>query len=234
MSTAATDLAVPSLDGPFVRWADVRAAQVWRYRNRPADPLARDLAAQLGADANVLDYGCGTGRHLRFLASRGHHVTGLDPGLGQLEVAEQIASADLRLLTFGTPVPLPDGTVDAALSTWAIYHGRKATLDWSISEVLRVLKPGAPFFFHLISTADFKHGHGRRLETGTYTEARAGSVGELHHFSSPAEAQAIARRFSRAEIRHVRHPLVLEPNEFDVGLPPGAPTCAHWIIKAWK
>ncbi len=60
-------------------------------------PWVRRWAHLLPAGASVLDVACGSGRHLRWLAARGHRVTGIDRdadalralrGLGELIVAD--------------------------------------------------------------------------------------------------------------------------------------------------
>ena len=158
---------------------------------------------------------------------------GVDPGIGQLEIADQAAPGSrLEKLEFGTILTIQDETIDGALSTWAIYHSTKALLLWSIEEILRTLKPGAPFFFNLISTYDFKFGKGFALETKTFVETRKGSHGELHHFSDIRDVKEIVNRFSRAVIRQLIRPLELEPYEEPVN--EAHPVCAHWLIQAWK
>lgn len=234
MPGGSSALLLPSLDGPYINWTDVEPRQVYNLPKRAPDQLIVDLAEELPYGGVVLDYGCGAGRHLRYLSKLGFLLIGIDPGVGQLEVADQAApNAKLNVLHFGTPIPLPDASIDGALSTWAMYHATRSILNWSFSEILRVLKWGAPFFFNLISTRDFKYGVGIELDRNTYTETRGGSHGELHHFVDLHELNSIINRFSRATVTHMVRPLILEPyEEPPINIP--NPFCAHWLVKAWK
>ncbi len=49
------------------------------------------LPHDISSPWRILDVGCGTGRHARMLASRGHHVTGVDCSPGLLAVARHLA-----------------------------------------------------------------------------------------------------------------------------------------------
>jgi SAM-dependent methyltransferase len=64
----------------------------------------------------VLDVACGSGRHLRWLAGRGHRVTGLDrdgAALHPLQAVAEVVVADLE----AGPWPLPGRRFDAVLVT---------------------------------------------------------------------------------------------------------------------
>lgn len=98
-------------------WADGYDAtlQEWRYR-APADAAAL-LAPHLADGARVLDVGCGTG--LLGAALHSHvavRLEGIDISAASLEQARRRGLYD-RLLRHDltqTPLPVPDGAVDAA------------------------------------------------------------------------------------------------------------------------
>ncbi|MCO5398105.1 class I SAM-dependent methyltransferase [Ralstonia soli] len=80
-------------------------------------PWVARWAAELPAGASVLDVACGSGRHVRWLATRGLRVTGIDHDAAALSglagIAETIV-ADIE----GGPWPLPSGAVfDAVVVT---------------------------------------------------------------------------------------------------------------------
>jgi SAM-dependent methyltransferase len=65
---------------------------------------------------SVLDLACGSGRHVRFLAARGHRVTAVDrspEALDRCEAATERIAADLE----GAPWPLPGRRFDAVVVT---------------------------------------------------------------------------------------------------------------------
>lgn len=57
---------------------------------------ADDFYVEIGGSApkSILDIGCGTGQLSTELASRGHNVTGVDPALPMLDIAEQRHGGD--------------------------------------------------------------------------------------------------------------------------------------------
>jgi len=67
--------------------------------------------------ARVLDVACGSGRHVRWFAARGAHVTGIDRDIAALEplraVAEAVVVADLE----AEPWPLANLGFDAVVCT---------------------------------------------------------------------------------------------------------------------
>lgn len=70
----------------------------------------------LPAGATILDVACGSGRHLRWLAKRGHRVTGVDrdeAAAGPLRTLADIVIADIE----GAPWPLAGRRFDAVLVT---------------------------------------------------------------------------------------------------------------------
>lgn len=116
-------------------------------------------AAKLPADARILDLGCGDGIMALGVCEAGARtVIGCDltdafrtlPDrvtdiLGQAHT--MAPGLDFVQATHGAPLPFPDGWFDAGYS-WSVFEhvdGVGALLH----EVVRVLKPGAPFFLQI-------------------------------------------------------------------------------------
>jgi SAM-dependent methyltransferase len=62
--------------------------------------------------ASVLDLGCGTGRHSKYLASRGFDVTGLDLSAGSLRQARSSEHSHLRFARQDMRLPFGHGRFD--------------------------------------------------------------------------------------------------------------------------
>lgn len=110
----------------------------------------------------VLDIGGGPGRYAEWLTQCGFHVTLADAVPELLDIArervrgiDEIAIADARDLS-----RWPDNSFDAVLCLGPLYHlTDTADRRQAISEVVRVLRPGSPAAFSLITN----YSHLRRL-----------------------------------------------------------------------
>lgn len=110
----------------------------------------------------VLDIGGGPGRYSQWLAERGFRVTLADATPELLDIArervrgvDEIVTADARDLS-----RWPEDSFDAVLCLGPLYHlTDEADRRSVISEVMRVLRPGGPAAFALIT----KYSHLRRL-----------------------------------------------------------------------
>ncbi len=63
-----------------------------------ASPWVRRWVANLAPGSTVLDVACGSGRHARFLAELGHHVTGVDRDANALQGLQGVAGIDELVL----------------------------------------------------------------------------------------------------------------------------------------
>jgi SAM-dependent methyltransferase len=88
----------------------------------------------------VLDAACGTGRHSRVLAERGHRVIGVDLSAEMLAKARQhVPCGEFHEGRFDA-LPLPDASVDAVVCALALVH--VSDLAPATREFSRVLRPG--------------------------------------------------------------------------------------------
>ena len=83
--------------------------------------------------SSVLDVACGSGRHLRWLAARGHRVTGIDrdaQALAALREQGEIVEADIE----NGPWPLPGRRFDAVIVTNYLWRALLPTLVASVAD----------------------------------------------------------------------------------------------------
>lgn len=88
----------------------------------------------------ALDAACGTGRHARYLAERGHTVVGIDATEEMLAVAREKAPSVTFRAGRLEHLDLPDASFDLAVCSLALTH--LPVLDSAIAELARVLAPG--------------------------------------------------------------------------------------------
>lgn len=126
---------------------EYRRSDAWPSRIRREWPFIEARLREAPPAGVVLDLGCGSGEHARFIASRGHATAGVDRSGDALRMAAEAtppgagvswARADLRALPFAA------GTARLALclgNTIAIL-GDDPAIERSFAEARRVLAPG--------------------------------------------------------------------------------------------
>jgi len=87
----------------------------------PPSPWLQRWAHLLPAAGSALDLACGSGRHLRWLAARGLHATGIDRDAAALAASADLAQAGSATLIAADvehgPWPCPGQTFDAVVVT---------------------------------------------------------------------------------------------------------------------
>jgi SAM-dependent methyltransferase len=115
-----------------------RAADEYE-RTRPEYPPALLDALPLGADAEVLDVGAGTGKLTRVLAQRYRRVIAVEPLDGMRAILERVVPTAKSYAGSAEAIPLPDASVDAVFAGQAFHWFAN---DRAIAEFARVLRPG--------------------------------------------------------------------------------------------
>lgn len=127
-------------DGSFLTTGDAYDAFMGRYSNVLASPFA-DFAV-VAAGMAVLDIGCGPGALTAVLADRvgPGSVTAVDPSPPFAAVCAQRCPGVEVLAGDACDLPVPDHSVDAALSLLVLHFVEDAA--GAASELRRVVRPG--------------------------------------------------------------------------------------------
>lgn len=106
---------------------------------------------KIEAGSKVLDVGCGAGFATNLLATKGHHVTGIDLAEGALEEAKKrdTTKSVEYIKADALKLPFEDQTFDAVLCLDFLEHVEEPKKV--IQEISRVLKPKGIFFYHTFS-----------------------------------------------------------------------------------
>lgn len=215
--------ALSAVRAGYDRWA-----RVYDHDANPLpaleEPRVREaLAGVRGCD--VLDLGCGTGRHTAWLAAAGARVTAVDFSTGMLaEARRKVSPARVRFVVHDLhdPLPLGDATFDAVVSGLVLEHLRDPGAFFA--EVHRVLRADGRAVVSAMHPAMFLRGSRAR-----FTDPDSGAVvepGSLPHrlgdivvaashagfalraVDEHAPDAAFARRFPRAG-RYVGWPMLV-------------------------
>ena len=152
----------------------------------------------------ILDLGCGTGRHLVYLAKEGFEPFGIDISPTGLEYARQWLEqeglqAELKQSDM-TEVPYPDGFFDGAISIHVIYHGTLEQMRKAIGEIHRTLKPGGLALLTFQSKRSYRYGRGREIEPNTFIPDIGEDRDVPHHYSDREELEKVLQAFTILEI----------------------------------
>jgi ubiquinone/menaquinone biosynthesis C-methylase UbiE len=119
-------------------------------RRRAFVPIANFIDARKGEDTTLLDIGAGTGRFLSFVKTARPKLKTValdlsEPYLAQARAALARHGDAEFVLGAAESIPLPDASVDAAVSIY-LFHELPPKIRTAVAkEVARVLKPGGLF-----------------------------------------------------------------------------------------
>jgi len=132
--------AISSVRGGYDRWAAVYDHDGNALVGLEGPAVRSAVGEVQGLD--VLDLGCGTGRHALWLAEEGAIVTAVDFSLGMLAEAHRKPGAEaIRFVVHDLHEPLPFAAdFDRIVSGLVLEH--LAELDFFFAEARRVLRPG--------------------------------------------------------------------------------------------
>jgi SAM-dependent methyltransferase len=160
--------------------------------------------------SNVLDLGCGTGRHVVYLARSGLSVFGLDNSpegirLTRQWLKEEGLDADLRLQSMADRLQYEDGFFDAVISVQVIHHADIATIRRIVEEIARILRAGGLLF---VTVPQLKDGgpyawwgtNFEQVEPHTFVPLDGPEKGLLHHYFTVEELREVFGGFDIADI----------------------------------
>ncbi len=172
-----------------------QAAWEREYRNkgRIYGRAPRDLPP-LAPGARVLEAGCGDGKTLAAMTSRGWRIHALDFSRSALGLCRNhFRTGDVEyVLGDAAALPFRDEIFDAVFLIHIAGHAVEPVRTAIASESLRVLRTGGRLFFRGFSTADFRAGTG--TPAGSSTRLRGDGI--LTHY------------FTRDEVIRLFSPLI--------------------------
>jgi tellurite methyltransferase len=207
-------------------WNSLFMEKANRWEDPQVDVVALATSGLLPKNALVLDFGCGAGRHLKYLEGQQYSTTGMDIAPNGLHAARATlsgASFPVRLVRADMSDPLPFSTdsFDSVISIHVIFHNPVQIIKRTLSEIHRVIKPGGIFLVTFNATFSTRFGKGIELEEGTWIPDIGVDRGIPHHFSTLKDAAALMDDFKVTNI-HLEE------------IAQEGAVSAHWIVTAQK
>ncbi len=141
--------------------------------------LLEELVERLPHGARVLDAGCGAGIPITRFLSRHFSVLGVDISDEQINLARVSVPSATFVRKDLTKLGLDDGSFDAIVCLYAIFHIPHAEYPQVFADFFRLLKPGGLL---LICLANGSMGH----------DGEENFFGVSMYYSSPAVADGVA------------------------------------------
>lgn len=159
---------------------------------------------------NVLDLGCGTGKHAVALAKNRFKVYGIDLVDAALKVAQKWLAqegveADLAVGNIYKKLPYDNNFFNGVISTKAMHHARVFQIKKLIKELERIMRPGGILMVE-VPKRHRESWHLKRqykkIEPGTIIPLEGQERGVPHHiFVSKKELAALFPNFQILDIR---------------------------------
>ena len=157
---------------------------------------------------NIMDLGCGTGRHTIYLAQNNFNVLATDiseTGLENTKIkANDIGLNNIKYLQHDMrKIPLEDNYFDGVLCIWTTGHGKLIDVEKSVEEIYRILKPNGVVIIDYVSTKDGHYGKGEEIEKNTFINNMEGEENIPHHYSTKEEIKNLYRKFNELKIEKI-------------------------------
>ena len=180
------------------RWAKPEDERRWAVADPGVVEVAESVLPERGV-RQVLDLGCGIGRHALMFARAGFDVTAFDGAPAGLEAARTAAEAEgLTLRTdegLMTDLPYADASFDYVLAFNVVYHGEPGVVRRAIAEIRRVLRPGGLFQGTMLSKRNAKFGIGAQVAPDTFLKGDGNEDPHPHYYCNAAELCALYEGF---------------------------------------
>lgn len=203
----------------------------------PSEPVVRFVARRFGGIGkpatkryDLLDIGCGAGRHTILMATAGHKVTAIDPSAEGLRHAmRQVASLGVANVEFKeasmTALPFKTESFDGAVAYGVFLYGDAAIFATAVEEAYRVIRSGGRLLVVTRSTSDIRFTLGDRIEPNTVvlTDNLTNEEGMTMHFLDQETIDRLFSRFSGLIVDRIDH--TAEGGEIHN---------SDWVIEAMK
>lgn len=153
----------------------------------------------------VLDLGCGTGRHTIYLASNGFEVSACDISKTGIEItktrAEKYGFENIR---YGIEnmynMSYKDERFDAILCIWVQGHGMREEIQNGINEAHRILKDKGTFFTDFVTVDDITYGIGDEIADNTFVGGRPGEEEIPHYYTTEKDLRLMFKNYSKLDM----------------------------------
>jgi cyclopropane fatty-acyl-phospholipid synthase-like methyltransferase len=134
----------------------------------------------------ILDLGCGSGRHLIFLARHGFDVYGIDMAKSGIKISKKWLDkeglkANLKIRDIYKKLPYKDNFFDAIVSTQTLHHEKIEKIRKLIKEMERILKINGLIFITVFDLKCVPNKNKKQIAPRTFILLKGNDVGVPHY-----------------------------------------------------
>ncbi|EAK7319644.1 class I SAM-dependent methyltransferase [Campylobacter jejuni] len=148
------------------KWHEMHSQK--RHQPRyPSSDLVAFVLKNFKTNDQILDLGCGAGRHVKFLAENGFKAFGVDYSENGIKAAQELLKtynlqADLKVSSVDD-IPYEDESFDGLLCYGVLYYNSKEVIEKAAKEIYRVLKKDGVAYTVVRSIKDYRYLNNEKI-----------------------------------------------------------------------
>lgn len=183
-----------------------KSGQAWATLSGEIHPLFKQSLNQSNVQLKyVLDIGCGNGKYLKILQSRGFKTDGIDSSKTAVKMAQKMLGDSSTILCANMfEFEMPKDKYGLVISISAIHHGTKIQVQNLIKRIHKTIIPNGKIF---ITLPDFESSkkwdtfkNHREIAKGTFAPLSGPEKGLPHSFYTKEEAKKLFLKFKDVQI----------------------------------
>lgn len=152
----------------------------------------------------ILDLGCGSGRHIVYLAKHDFEVYGIDASPAGIKLAkrwveDEKLTASLIIGNMYNKLPYADAFFDAVISVQVLHHNTAENIRRLIAEIWRVLQP-AGLLFATVPVYKNQAKRFQQIEENTFLPLDGREKGIPHHIFDEEQIRRFLSAFKLLDI----------------------------------
>ena len=153
------------------------------------------------AGSRILEVGCGNGKTMAALKDAGYSVTGIDFSSEAVKACRELLGDNAEVTCASvTDMPFEDGVFDGAVMFHVLENIDVPDIQSAVSELRRVLRPGAYVSVKVFSEDDMRSGKGEAISQDTVVRGN----GLRYRYFTEAKLRDAFEGIECASIRTVR------------------------------
>ncbi|MBU1132531.1 class I SAM-dependent methyltransferase [Patescibacteria group bacterium] len=178
----------------------------WASLSEGIHPLFRSFLVESEfSSKSVLDIGCGMGKYLKFLQSKGFKTDGIDSSETAVEATKNLLGDGSMILCVNMfEFEIPRNKYDLIISISTIHHGTKENVKRLIREIHALIRKNGKIFITLPDLESAKKWdtfkEHENLSRGVYAPLSGPEKGLPHSFYSKEEIEIIFSIFKEVKL----------------------------------